>query len=126
VQGVRWKRHVLEQHGPGYEPDWPESLRQSVERDNPAAVKLLSRLSNKYLEVVLSEYDMQLIEHLIVKYGGIGAPRLRFLAPHLVQDTPWLKIAKPDRDSPIARAFQSNSEVPQDADGLTFFRPVSP
>jgi hypothetical protein len=126
VQGVHWKRLLLEQHEPGYEPDWPDPLRQSVERDNPAAVKLLSRLSNKYLEVVFSEYDMQLLEDLIVTYGGIGAPRLRFLASHLVQDTPWLKIPKQDRDSALAHVFKSNSEVPQDAHGLTFFRPTPP
>src|SRR6476646_8079910 len=43
-QGVRWERHAVERHEPGYKPDWPQSLRESLERDNPAAVKLLSAL----------------------------------------------------------------------------------
>ena len=109
-------------HEPEYEPDWPQFIRQSVERDNPAAVKLLSRLSNKYREVVRSEYIMQFVED----FGRKGEPRIRFLARYLTQDTPWLRIPAEDRSNAIKHAFKSNSEGPQDADGVTFFRPLAP
>ena len=118
VQAVKWNL----EHEPEYEPDWPEWLRQSVERDNPAAIRLLSGLSNKYREVLRSEYIIQRVE----SFGRKGEPRLRFLAKYLVPDTPWFLIPQEDRDNAIKHAFRSNSEVPQDADGLTFFRPLSP
>ena len=113
-QGVRWERHKLELEA-GYEPDWPQVLRESFERDNPAAEKLLAELSDKYREVVASEYVVEWIE------SRNGAPRLRFVAKHLVKDTPWLLIPRDDRDNAMPKASGN-----PDTDGFFFFRALQP
>jgi hypothetical protein len=82
-----------------------------MDRDSAAARKLLSGFCDKYREVVRAEYNVQTIE----SFGdAIGAPRLRFVAEHLVKDTPWLRIPKVDRDNAIAASARA----------LTFFRSV--
>jgi hypothetical protein len=75
--------------------------------------KLLSSLSDEYREVAYSEYNMEKTEE---GYGyNLGTPRLRFVAEHLIKDTPWLKIPKADRDNAIAakaRVFTFLRSVP--------------
>jgi hypothetical protein len=75
----------------------------------------------------LSEWSSN--EHAVQKIESarhLGAPRLRFLAKHLVEDRPWLTIPSTDQDNAIASALKDRSDVPRDADGLTFFRSLPP
>ena len=109
-QAVRWQQHMLEKE-PGYEPDWPQYLRTNARKDNLAAEKLLSELSDKYHQLIFLERMVEEIETCE------GAPRLRVLAKHLVKDTPWLLISVEDQKSAIANAFKNH---------FFFFRTVPP
>jgi hypothetical protein len=98
VQGVRWNLHGLEYTD--------QDLRKKIERENAAAVKLLSVLSDKYPELAFSEFAVERWESC--EYHGKRAPRFRLLAKHLVNDTPWLLIPQEDRESAIASALKDN------------------
>jgi hypothetical protein len=78
------------------------------------ARKLLSSLSDEYREVAYSDYNVG--EKTEEGYGDkLGTPRLRFVAEHLIKDTPWLKIPKADRDNAIAakaRVITFGRDVP--------------
>jgi hypothetical protein len=89
-------------HGHKSEHDWPPALRERVERDFSAAVKLLSDLSDQFHEVACCERDAEKIESC--SDGHLGAPGLRFLAKYFVADRPWLLIPKADRVNTIAGA----------------------
>ena len=71
-----------------------------------------------YRDLAASEQEMQTIE----ARGGVGAPRLRTLAKHLVADSPWLLLPARDREHAIQSAFKDRIEVPSSAAGSKHLR----
>jgi hypothetical protein len=98
---ARLERH-MRIYIPERGPTLSQELRERVERDFPAAVKLLSDLSDQFHEVACYERDVEKIESCDGRH--VGAPGLRFLANYFVADTPWLLIPKADREGAITNA----------------------
>lgn len=109
-----------------------ETLAQTLERfKNKTLAFALSlyegsgtppSLRNQYFKLLEAERAMQQIE----ARARSGAPRLRNLAIHLVNDLPWLRIPEQDRCNAIAAGFESDEEVPVDEDGATFICAMPP
>ncbi len=82
--------------------------------------RLPCELCDEFAALHSAEHEMQTIE----SHAGVGAPRLRTLAQHISEDTPWLQLPTEDRKSAIDSAFQSRFEVPRAAHKMTCFRIV--
>ena len=99
-----WATHLLLERVIHRHPDLPRSLCDEMSKIYPA------------------DEEVDQIEWRAAKDG---APRLRELAEHLANDTPWLLIPPGDRGRAIANRFADRHEVPKSADGVEHF-PLRP